>query len=776
MFKHLFLACFLLISFHLSVRGQESDLLIGEWKNFYPTRNGLFITQSKDEIFYANQYAILVCDKSAGIKRTITRVSGLTDIDLGPIKYTPFSNTLIVSYSNGNIDLYRNENEVTNLNYIKVNTNIVGKKTLNHIYLKNDSIALLSADFGLMVLDLSKQEFSSTVFTPYKIKSTCVLNDSIFVATDGGAYLIPPGINIQDFGQWKLIDLVNGASYNSTACVLYNQKLYLSCNDTLIKYESGNQYESLYYEKNTRINYLSAEGEHLICGLFCTTNSYCLGKILIADTSDQVIQLSGSSCFNRPYNAVEDSNNRVWLADEWDEFKYYDIKSNNCSTFTVNSPRSETNFDITIANGNTYITSGGLILGQNYSFNSNGLYIYDNKEKVWSTVNSQNFPLLSQEEAQFDFLYVVPDPSQPEKLYVGSYYGGLIEYFDNNIKIYNEKNSAIRGGVGDEKRERIAGLAFDSNGNLWMANTLAPKPIVVYKKDGSWQSFPVNSSTGLFQLAIDQNNNKWFVIGGQSGALYVFNEGNDFNNTSDDRWREINTGNSNLPSNTVNCVSVDKNGDVWVGTAAGPIVFDCGGDVFNSNCKGTRVIVEQDGFGAYLLETENIKTIKVDGGNRKWFGTDNGVFVQSADVKTQLFKFDTKNSPLPSNSITSMAINPDNGETWIGTTKGFAVYRSEATEGGAFHKSNVYAFPNPVRPDYFGPIVITGLAADSNVKITDTNGKLVFETKAAGGQATWDGNDYTGRRANSGVYLVFGTGTASIETPETIVTKILLIQ
>ncbi len=776
MFKKLILVSVLLIFDQILSQGQESDLLLGEWKNFYPNRNGLFITQSSSEIFYGNQYSILVCDKSANIKRSINRISGLTDIDLGPIKYIPYNNTLLVSYQNGNIDIYKADDDVTNLNYIKVNTNIIGKKSLNHIHLKNDSTALLSADFGLMVLDLSKPEFSTTVFTPFKIKSTCTRNDSIFISSEGGAYIIPPNVNFQDFGQWKLIDLKNGSIYNSAACVIYQDELYFDYNDTLIKYGPNDQYQSLYYEKNTRINYLSAEGNHLICGLFCTTNSYCTGKILVMDDSEKITQLSGSSCFNRPLNAVEDLNNRIWLADEWDEYKYYDINSNQCYSFLVNSPRAETNFDMTIANGKTYITSGGLILGQNYSFNSNGLYIYDNQQKNWSTLNFQNFPLLAQEEAQFDFLYIVPDPSDSEKLYFGSYYGGLIEYFDGNLNIYNENNSAIRGGIGDEKRERIAGLAFDSNGNLWMANTLAPKPIVVYKKDGTWQNFAVNSSTGLYQLAIDQNNNKWFVIGGQSGALYVFNEGSDFNNTSDDKWREINTGNSNLPSNTVNCVTVDNNGDVWVGTAAGPIVFECGGDVFNTNCKGTRVIVEQDGFGAYLLETENIKTIKVDGGNRKWFGTDNGVFVQSADVKTQLYNFNIKNSPLPSNSITSMAINPENGETWIGTSKGFAVYRMEATSGGPFHKSHVFAFPNPVRPEYTGPIVITGLAEDSNVKITDTNGKLVFETTAVGGQAVWNGTDYNGRRANSGVYLVFGTGTADIEVPTAIVTKILIVQ
>lgn len=755
--------------------GQESDMLIGEWKNYFPHRNGPFVTQSQDYVFYGDAFSIIKCDKSANIQKIITKNDGLSDIDLSAIKYIPYKRTLLINYTNGNIDLYHGDNEVTNLNDIKINSNIVGKKTLNHIQIMNDSSVLLSTDFGLLVLDLANTEFTTTVFTPVKIKSTCLRNDTVFAATDAGFYVLAPGINIQDFGQWKRLDLKAGKDYSSTACVNYNNQIYFSFNDTLVKFQGDTSYKKLFYEKNTQINYLTAEGKHLIGGIFCTANNYCAGKVLSIDPNENVSVLSGSSCFTRPLYAVEDSNNRLWMGDEWDEYKYYDIESGQCNSFTINSPRAETNFDISFANNKVYITSGGLILGQNYSYNSNGIYVYDLMSKIWDNISNKKFSILDQTQCQNDFLYLAPKPSDTKKIYSGSFYGGLIEYDGEKINVFNKDNSALQGGVGDESRTRVAGLAFDSHENLWMANTLAQKPIVCLKKDGTWQSFPINASTAIYQLAIDQNNNKWFVIGGQTGGIYVFNEGNDFNNTNDDKWREITTANSNLPSNTINCIEVDNNGDVWVGTSSGPIVFECGSDIFDSNCKGTRVIVEQDGFGAYLLETENIKIITIDGGNRKWFGTDNGIFVQSDDVKTQVYKFDEKNSPLPSNSITSMAINPNNGEVWIGTTKGFAVYRMEATAGGTLHASKVYAFPNPVRPEYAGPIIITGLATDSDVKITDANGKLVFQTKSTGGQATWYGTDYNGRRADSGVYLVFATGTSDPEIPDGIVTKILLV-
>ena len=220
----------------------------------------------------------------------------------------------------------------------------------------------------------------------------------------------------------------------------------------------------------------------------------------------------------------------------------------------------------------------------------------------------------------------------------------------------------------------------------------------------------------------------------------------------------------------------DLDGDIWVGTTDGIIIFECGSSAFDAEqCKGTRKIVEQDGIPAYLLVGEDVRTIAVDGGNRKWVGTTNGVFVLSPDGEDLIARFDEENSPLFDNVITDIAVDMESGEVYIGTAEGILSYRSDATEGGITHQSNALVFPNPVRPDYAGPIAIKGLARDSNVKITDINGQLVFETTAFGGQAIWDGKDYTGRKAASGVYLVLGTTTESFEEPQAVVAKIMFI-
>jgi len=178
---------------------------------------------------------------------------------------------------------------------------------------------------------------------------------------------------------------------------------------------------------------------------------------------------------------------------------------------------------------------------------------------------------------------------------------------------------------------------------------------------------------------------------------------------------------------------------------------------------------------ALLLDETIVNTIAVDAANRKWFGTRSGVFIQSPDGSERLATLDSDNTPLFDNIINDIAINQSSGLVYIATGKGIISFRTDAAGISQTHSSNITVFPNPVRPEYDGPIAIKGFAKDSNIKITDISGRLVYETTALGGQAIWDGRDYNGRRANSGVYLVYATRTSNREVPSAVVTKILLM-
>jgi ligand-binding sensor domain-containing protein len=214
---------------------------------------------------------------------------------------------------------------------------------------------------------------------------------------------------------------------------------------------------------------------------------------------------------------------------------------------------------------------------------------------------------------------------------------------------------------------------------------------------------------------------------------------------------------------------------VWVGTTKGVSVFYSPDFILEDGAEGwdaQRIIVSQGGFNQYLLDAEEVSAICVDGANRKWLGTRKaGVFLVSPDGTQQIANFNTTNSPILSNTINSLCINGETGELFIGTDQGICSYRTDATAGGAVF-GKVYAFPNPVRPDYRGTITISGLVTDADVKITDVSGNLVYQTVANGGSATWNGLLYSGERAATGVYLVFCTNADGSQTK---VTKILFV-
>jgi hypothetical protein len=195
--------------------------------------------------------------------------------------------------------------------------------------------------------------------------------------------------------------------------------------------------------------------------------------------------------------------------------------------------------------------------------------------------------------------------------------------------------------------------------------------------------------------------------------------------------------------------------------------------IINSeNYDAQQILIKQDGINQYLLESEVVTAIAVDGANRKWIGTESGgLFLMSPDGTTQIANYNESNSPLLSNYIIALNIDQQTGEIYIGTNRGLISLRGDAItgEGGC---GDILVYPNPVRENYSGPIAIKGLVPNGNVKITDVSGNLIYETTALGTQAIWYGKNFKGEKAHTGVYLVFSTDD---EGKNTCVTKLLFI-
>lgn len=277
--------------------------------------------------------------------------------------------------------------------------------------------------------------------------------------------------------------------------------------------------------------------------------------------------------------------------------------------------------------------------------------------------------------------------------------------------------------------------------------------------DGNWIITGVNLDvTAVGDMVIDRNQFIWVILPRGNGLL-VYDPAGTPSNTSDDRYIRLQVRDSDGHTlNNLFSIATDLDGNVWVGTDMGPVVYYNPGKAFLSELKASRIkIPRNDGSGLadYLLGTETVTAIAVDGANRKWFGTlSSGAYLMSDDARKELAHFSTLNSPLLSDNVVKIAVNGISGEVWFGTAEGLISYRGEATTGGKDF-SGIYAFPNPVREDFEGAVTITGLVENSSVKITDVSGNLVFETTSLGGQATWNLRNYKSQRVATGVYLVF---------------------
>lgn len=386
------------------------------------------------------------------------------------------------------------------------------------------------------------------------------------------------------------------------------------------------------------------------------------------------------------------------------------------------------------------------------------------------------------------------DPTDTNHIFVGGR-NGLYEYKNGNFEnYYNYENSPIeRYNNRSKEYELITGVKFDKEGNLWMLNSQAPtQSLIEFTKDKQWISHQLpdlmklddagftNKSLGLLgNMLIDSRGLLWFVNNHwivPSLYCYQFSEDN-----SEERLNAftsfVNEDGTEVSVGAVRCAAEDKDGNIWIGTSAGPLLLDPN-QITASAPTFTQVKVPRnDGtnYADYLLSGIDVSCIAVDGANRKWFGTKkNGIYIISEDNLSEIHHFTTLNSPLLSNGIESIAINEKTGEVFIGTDKGLCSYMSDSsTPNESMTSDNVWAYPNPVKPDYTGLITIVGLSQNADVKILTSNGRIVNEGKSNGGTYTWNGCDANGKKVASGIYMV---ATATNDVEKGTVCKIAIIK
>lgn len=329
----------------------------------------------------------------------------------------------------------------------------------------------------------------------------------------------------------------------------------------------------------------------------------------------------------------------------------------------------------------------------------------------------------------------------------------------------------------------VSGLTFDGDGNLWLLNSgTSSTSLLEYTKDSEWvnhhKTALMNNGISFYQMVkpmFDSRGLLWFTNNHwQKPALVCYNKETDAMKTY---TSFVNEDGSSLALAYVPCVVEDKENNIWIGTNAGPLYLTPSDISSGSETFTQYKVARNDGSGLadYLLSNVYINHIAIDGGNRKWFATSgNGVYLISSDNNTQIEHFTKDNSPLLSDNVTSIAIDGNTGLVYFATDKGLCSYKADATDpSDGMEKDKVYAYPNPTTPGYQGLITVNGLSYDADVKIVSTAGTLVAEGRSTGGTFTWDGRDKSGRRVNSGIYMVM---TATSDGGKGTVCKVAIVR
>lgn len=749
------------------------EMSIGQWRHHLPNNTVIQLAETPERIIGATPYGLVVFNKTDNSMERINKVDGLNDFGISTIAWSEQHNALLIGYENGNFDIMTDQGFLNIPDILQAS--ILGSKRINRIVF-NGSNTLLACDFGIVVLDIAERLIRDTWnIGPHgsmvNVNDLLLTDTMLFAATNAGLlYAHADAPNLADFNHWHRAMVSGQAGERFGFVVSHNNQLVISRND--------GETDSLYvFDGQSWQGFLPPGGFHGPRHRFMRTSN---NRLLLASGNRLDIFGPGMELVQQvenyfsgtptPNDALYDQQQSLWIADNRHGL-VRERSPHDYDRIVLSGPDYPNAFGLAIADGRLWVAPGSVTYGGSNSWNQNGYFFY--KDGKWTRYSRADFPLLVDVA---DVIRITIDPGNPERAYASAWYGGLaVISTEGVLEVYNENNSTLqlRAGIGD--RLRVGGSAMDRHGNLWVTNSEADRPLSVKKSNGDWMAFTSGGTFGpqaiVGDIIIDNHDQKWVNL--PTNGIFLFKE-NSLEHTGDFHARRLTTqtGNGGLPSSRVHSMALDHNGYVWVGTDQGVGVFYAPsraltGEPFDAH----RIIVEQDdGFAGYLLETETVTSITVDGSNKKWFGTErSGAFLLSADGRETILHFTKDNSPLPSNYIFDIAINGETGEVFFATDLGLASYRAFATEARAKH-SNVYAYPNPVRHGYEGYIAVRGLVRNARVKITDINGNLIWETIAEGGQAVWNGQDLHGRRPSTGVYLVFSTDD---DGEETMVTKIM---
>ena len=711
------------------------------------------ITASNSDVYALSEGALFSVNRLDETISCYSKLTGLSGSNILFICYNKEVDKLLVVYQNGLLDVL-DEAGITALSdlYLKGETTEI---SINYITTYKQYV-YFAMSFGIVVLDMKKGEVADTYYigknaADEDVKSIAIFGDSIYAASSDRLYIGSLQDALIDFANWRNTVLPHDDSNVSLAAT--GDKLYLLCNKTLY-YRDAKSWTKVV---DTPIQWMRANAKSLLVSTATNT-------LIEIDAAGKQTSLTNDY---QVTDALYD-NGEYWLAANSSGLLRY--KQGSYQTFQPEGPLSNYSYNLQFAGDRLMLAQGG---GWAVQFSRSGdIVYYDYSDKKWSYIPSAQI-VAAANRPFYDVMNYAVDPADRDHVFATSYGNGLAEFRNGQlVTLYNETNSLLRSSIENDELPlyvRTVGATYDRFGNMWVINAGSRGHTMnILDPEGKWHvmNFMVNGQKPKIStprgIVLDSKypNSKWFFDGRNTPALMVWDDGGTPFDQSDDHMQRqadfVDQLGTAFKPNNIYCIAQDHDGYLWVGTEAGPFYIESVESFLSSNSATRPIIYRNDGTNLvdYLLHAEQINAICVDGGNRKWIGTaGSGVFLMSADGTETIYHFTTDNSPLPSDEILSIAIHPTSGEVFFGTSRGLASFRSDAAEPVEEY-SNVYTFPNPVRPNYQGVITITGLMDNTIVNIIDPGGNLVCKTKSNGGIAIWDGKNLQGKYVATGVYTI----------------------
>ena len=706
------------------------------------------IAVTRDKVFALSNHSLFAVDKQSEEIVYYNRLTGLNGAIISTIGYNPTLNLLLVCYENGHLDIINSQDEVYNIPdlYLKQTTY---SKIVNSIYM-HEHTAYLAMDFGIIELDMKRREIKDTYIIgqdakEVNVKHITIMGNRIYAVSPQLLYSALLSDPLSDYAYWQTQALPTGKEVS--AFCAYDELLYMVRDSVLCSYRDSK------WQKHTtsyKVNGLCPTDQHL----------FVLPKnqegVAIAET-DLSLQMTDMGIIT---DIVQDGSS-YWWASVTDEL----VRGADRQAFRPDGPINNIAYRMRTFGDRLYVVPGGRWATQNETpgeimFYENGTWVNVSNEKINEACDA----------TILDLMNVAQDPNDKDHYFVTSYGSGMLEmYGEDVIKLYTPSNSALVSAAPNEpnKYTRTDGAMFDDKGYLWVLNTEVENNILIMDAQGNklatYSLYSNSVRVPLYtpgEIIVDRRNPQWKWIPQcryNTGLLLLQDNGTPTNDKDDQvfyrkEWYDQN-GKPVIPE-FIYSMAQDHDNTIWVGTNAGLFLIPATIDFTTSNRCERVIISRNDGtqLGDYLLDNEQINHIVVDGANRKWIATaTSGVFLLSPNGEETIEHFTTENSPLSSNNVLSIAILESTGEVFFGTSQGLVSYMSDAIEP-AKNFSDIYAYPNPVHPNYHGVVTIRGLMANTEVRIVDASGHLVTTIQGNGGEAVWDMTNAQGSRVASGIY------------------------